>query len=107
MFGIGPPELIVIIVLAIILLGPEKFPEAGRAVGKAIREFRSMSDDLTRDFRQPLEEISATFNSWDESEDDRITASVMEQSEEREGSSEYEADQPLVRARNKNRPGPV
>ena len=49
MFGIGPMELVVILALALIVLGPQKFPEAGRAVGKAMREFRAMTSDLQRD----------------------------------------------------------
>lgn len=51
MFGIGPLEAIAIVALALIVLGPQKFPEAGRALGKMIREFRSVTDDLTRDFK--------------------------------------------------------
>nr|MBA2364233.1 twin-arginine translocase TatA/TatE family subunit [Chloroflexia bacterium] len=38
MFGIGPLEMVVMLALALIVLGPQKFPEAGRAVGKAMRE---------------------------------------------------------------------
>ena len=42
MFGIGPPEIIAIAVLALILLGPERFPELARGAGKAMDEFWSM-----------------------------------------------------------------
>ncbi len=38
--GIGPPELIVILVIALIVLGPKRLPEAGRAIGKGLREFK-------------------------------------------------------------------
>jgi sec-independent protein translocase protein TatA len=41
MFGrIGPMELILILVLALIIFGPKKLPEIGKAVGNALREFR-------------------------------------------------------------------
>ena len=56
MFGIGPMELIVIVVLALIVLGPERFPEAGRSLGKAMRELRSVADDLTREVKVSLDE---------------------------------------------------
>lgn len=54
MFNIGPMELLVIVALALIVLGPDKFPEAGRAVGRAVREFRSATDGLTRDFSRDV-----------------------------------------------------
>lgn len=40
MGNIGPMELIVVLAIALIVLGPKKLPEAGRAVGKGIREFK-------------------------------------------------------------------
>ena len=39
-FQVGPLELIVVLAIALIVLGPKKLPEAGRALGKGIREFR-------------------------------------------------------------------
>lgn len=46
MFNIGPGELIVIGVLALLLLGPDKLPELARGLGKALREFRKHTDDV-------------------------------------------------------------
>jgi sec-independent protein translocase protein TatA len=40
MFGIGFPELIVILVIALVVFGPGKLPEFGTALGKGIRDFR-------------------------------------------------------------------
>ena len=40
MFGIGFPELIVILVIALVVFGPGKLPEFGSALGKGIRDFR-------------------------------------------------------------------
>ena len=40
MFNIGMPELILILIIAMIVFGPGKLPEIGSAVGKAVREFR-------------------------------------------------------------------
>ena len=47
MFGIGPTELIVILVIALIVVGPERLPQLAGQVGKAIRDFRQMSGDMT------------------------------------------------------------
>ncbi|MBO8141416.1 MAG: twin-arginine translocase TatA/TatE family subunit [Firmicutes bacterium] len=40
MFGIGATELVIILVLALIIFGPGKLPEVGKAIGKGIREFK-------------------------------------------------------------------
>lgn len=40
MFGIGVPELIVILVIALVVFGPGKLPEIGSALGKGIRDFK-------------------------------------------------------------------
>lgn len=46
MFGIGMPELLVILVIAIIFIGPSKLPDVARALGRGMREFRRASDEL-------------------------------------------------------------
>jgi TatA/E family protein of Tat protein translocase len=44
--NIGPVELIIILVIALLILGPGKLPEVGSAFGKTIREFRKASSDI-------------------------------------------------------------
>jgi|SRR5215212_1256140 len=46
MLGIGVPEIIMILVIALIVFGPRKLPEVGRTLGKALGEFRKATDDL-------------------------------------------------------------
>ena len=41
MFNIGPMELVVILVIALVVLGPKKLPEAGRSMGTGMREFKN------------------------------------------------------------------
>jgi TatA/E family protein of Tat protein translocase len=43
----GPVELIIILVIALLILGPGKLPDVGSALGKSIREFRKASSDVT------------------------------------------------------------
>jgi sec-independent protein translocase protein TatA len=38
--GIGPTEIIIVLVIALIVLGPKKLPEAGRSIGRGMREFK-------------------------------------------------------------------
>ena len=47
MFGIGVPELLVILVVALIVLGPKRLPEVAKALGKALTEFRRATSDLS------------------------------------------------------------
>ena len=47
--NIGVPGLILIIVLALIIFGPKKLPELGRAVGTTLKEFKSSAKDLVED----------------------------------------------------------
>ena len=47
--NIGPMELVVILAIALIVLGPKKLPEVGRSVGKGMREFKESLAGDTRD----------------------------------------------------------
>ena len=47
MFGsIGMPEMVIILVIALIIFGPRKLPELGRSVGRSINEFKKASNEL-------------------------------------------------------------
>lgn len=54
---IGVPEMIFIFVLALLIFGPRKLPELGRALGKALGEFRRASTDLRRTVEDEMYEM--------------------------------------------------
>ncbi len=54
MFGIGAQEIIIILIVALIVVGPQRLPEVAGQVAKAIRDFRRMSDELTGEFTRSL-----------------------------------------------------
>jgi sec-independent protein translocase protein TatA len=54
--NIGVPGLILILVLALIIFGPKKLPEIGRAFGQTLREFKKSTRELTSDVMDDLEE---------------------------------------------------
>lgn len=67
MFGLGPTELIVILVLALLVLGPSRIPEVASSLGKAIRGFRRATKelrdqiDIDDEVRRPLEDLRAAL----------------------------------------------
>ncbi len=48
MFGIGTTEVLIILVVALIVIGPKKLPEVAKTLGKALGEFKRMSSDVRR-----------------------------------------------------------
>jgi sec-independent protein translocase protein TatA len=56
MFNVGPTELMVILILALIVFGPKRLPEMGRTIGKGLREFRKAQVDIKREISQGLTE---------------------------------------------------
>jgi sec-independent protein translocase protein TatA len=54
--NIGVPGLILILVLALIVFGPNKLPEIGRAFGKSLREFKRATDGITNDIKEEFKD---------------------------------------------------
>jgi Tat protein translocase TatB subunit len=100
MFGIGMPELLLLLAIALIVVGPKKLPELARALGRGIAEFKKATNELkesletSTDFselKQSFEEIQdspadATSPSADDAEKDseRVDASIIEADHEEE-----------------------
>ena len=55
--NIGMPGLILILVLALIIFGPNKLPEIGKAAGQTLKEFKKSTKELTEDVSDPVEDI--------------------------------------------------
>jgi len=55
-FGIGMPELLVILVVALLVLGPKKLPEIARSLGRGMAEFRRASNEFTRTLTASVDE---------------------------------------------------
>jgi Tat protein translocase TatB subunit len=56
MFGIGMTELLVILTIGLIVIGPKKLPELARSLGKGLAEFRRASTEMRREFLDVAEE---------------------------------------------------
>ena len=56
MFNVGTPELLVILLVALIVLGPEKLPDVARQIGKAMGEIRRLGAGFQAEMRDALQE---------------------------------------------------
>jgi sec-independent protein translocase protein TatB len=56
MFGIGSTELIIILIVALIVIGPAKLPEMAKSLGKALGEFRRVTTDVKRTIEMEAEQ---------------------------------------------------
>jgi len=59
MFNIGPLELMVILVIALLVVGPSRLPEVGRSIGRGIREFRRAQEEVQKTIQSALNEQPA------------------------------------------------
>ncbi len=67
MFGIGLPELLIILAVALIVVGPEKLPELAKTLAKTLTQLKHGAEELKQEFKEKtnsqelLEEMSTTF----------------------------------------------
>ena len=66
MFGIGMPEMLVILALALIIIGPKKLPDLAKSLGRAMREFKKATNELKESIQleSELSDVKDTFNGF-------------------------------------------
>ena len=64
MFGIGMPEMVLILAIALIVIGPKKLPDLAKSLGRAFAEFKRATSELkeTLEIDDQLKEVKSTFN---------------------------------------------
>ncbi len=62
-FGVGLPEMALILVLALLVFGPKKLPEIGRSLGKAIKGFQEASKEFEEEFKKEAQQLEKTLTS--------------------------------------------
>lgn len=73
-FGIGLPEMALILVIALLVFGPKKLPEIGRSLGKAIRGFQEASREFETEFKREAQQIEQAAKTPQLSESEDVTA---------------------------------
>ncbi|MDH6060833.1 TatA/E family twin arginine-targeting protein translocase [Chrysosporum bergii ANA360D] len=78
-FGIGLPEMALIMVVALLIFGPKKLPEIGRSMGKAVRGFQEASNEFQNEFKREAEQIQQAVKTSAEIEPKKLEAAKSDQ----------------------------
>ena len=63
MFGIGTSELIIILIIALLILGPKEIPKVARTLGRGMRELQRAKDDIKKNIEFEVDNIDTQDNS--------------------------------------------
>ncbi|MBW2738692.1 MAG: twin-arginine translocase TatA/TatE family subunit [Deltaproteobacteria bacterium] len=74
MFGIGMPEILIILAVALIVIGPKKLPDLAKSLGRAIGEFKKATHEFKEsiDINSDLKDVKDTFEDMNESIKDAV-----------------------------------
>ena len=92
MFGIGMPELILILAIALIVIGPKKLPDLAKSLGRAMREFKKATNEFkeTLQIDEDLTDVKKTFDGLNKDIKDSVNAKETSESKGPEASQAAE-----------------
>ena len=103
MFGIGMPEMILILAIALIVIGPKKLPDLAKSLGRAMREFKRATNEFkeTMQIDSEVAEVKKAFDGINEDvkkavdlepEQDKKSVDSIQPNQEKNGETESETD---------------
>lgn len=86
MFGIGTSEILIILLIALLILGPKEIPKVARTIGRGLRELQRAKDDISKsiEFEMNEEEYESHSKKSDESHETQETTEDKSDNEESE-----------------------
>ncbi|HYT30325.1 MAG TPA: twin-arginine translocase TatA/TatE family subunit [Actinomycetota bacterium] len=90
--SVGPTEILVILIIALLVFGPQKLPEVGRSIGRGLREFRRASDEVKEQLLGGLDEDPPTFPPSSPNGAEGETSGTAASNTDGEGSAKLPAD---------------
>lgn len=84
-FGIGPMEIILILIIGLLIFGPGKLPQIGRDLGRAFRSFKKAATDISVEISKELDEEKKDLDSLNKATSDVSVKMTKELDEIREG----------------------
>lgn len=93
-FGIGLPEMALIMVIALLVFGPKKLPEIGRSLGKAIRSFQDASKEFESEFKREAERLEQAVNSETEPMEARLEEQAASETPQLAQAADAQTDAP-------------
>ena len=99
MFGIGMPELILIVAIALIVIGPKKLPDLARTLGRAMREFKKATNDFKESIQldEDLSDVKKAFDGLGEDIKESVSGKTDTDEFKRPGESDPAKDQDDVK----------
>jgi Tat protein translocase TatB subunit len=109
MFGIGMPEMLLILAIALIVIGPKKLPDLAKSLGRAFAEFKRATSELKESFEidSELKDIKTTFNDMSNEIKEAIDVEVDTEIEDQSPSDDSGGEQDEKEIKEKKSDGSI